>query len=362
MRSQPFSAPKLLTDLVEDQEGPVLRATLVSKFPAKFLNDSIIPKLEARGIQVEKVVHSKNASLMESASGDLILFMHEVSSHGEFKNAKDLAERSGIPMMCLSRKASLWNKLPPERSAKLSKIMVSEPDPEPKELGEVAETNVATNPGDQIEAILQHAAVVEEGKSTVHKKEANRGVRYMTDDELAKVLKFIMDRRNAGAMYKDIVEPLKKIWPDKGGPNNTDQMTKFVSSMSRSPRCPSWFRMWYNNARTRPGKAVPPLPTAKAASLKPEVDEKEPSSAKASDDAELAKMYAAENEMLRRTVSELKNSVDAAQNALKNSGTEKIRQDLEEIFASCEKLMSIGAINLQDTMRIAVTYLHARRV
>jgi chromosome condensin MukBEF complex kleisin-like MukF subunit len=73
-------------------------------------------------------------------------------------------------------------------------------------------------------------------------------------------------------------------------------------------------------------------------------------------------MYAAENEMLRRTVSELKNSVDAAQNALKNSGTEKIRQDLEEIFASCEKLMSIGAINLQDTMRIAVTYLHARRV
>ncbi len=156
MRSKPFSAPGLLTNLVEDQEELVLRATLISKFPMKFLNDSIVPKLGARGIQVDKIVHSKGAASMESINGDVVLFMHEISSHGEMKNAKDLADRSGVPLICLSRKASLWDKLLPERPARL------ESEPENLKL----ETNAGEDhmpdpitravPNDQIEAMLRH--------------------------------------------------------------------------------------------------------------------------------------------------------------------------------------------------------------
>ncbi len=182
----------------------------------------------------------------------------------------------------------------------------------------------------------------------------------MTDDELVKILKFVMDSRNKNVLYKDIVGPVKKIWPGGEGPDSVDQLIKFASSASKSPRCPAWFKTWYDSARTRPGKTAFSH-AEKPASPASEVAEKEapaePLPTKASDDAELAKMYAAENETLKLALRKWQQRVSELEQALNNSGTGKMREDLEEIFASCEKLMAIGAINFQETVRIAVAYL-----
>lgn len=423
MRSKSFTPPELLALLAaKDQESCKfldMRAALFSNFPEKFLRHSIIPKLEMRGVEVVSSARPDGAPLLQMMDAvDIVLFMHEMASHNDDRAVRNASRVSGLPMLCLSRKASSWEgKLPPVKSSDSKTFEIQlplaatasaeEPKPEPAapntgdlNMSEISRKSVPdanlepllrrvmqlrgqgvkyadmipelrqfwTNPselktGAQLQSYIGNvqrrpgcpefytqwvkAGREEAGAAEVPtvsglkpkkvtmktkktRTQATRGMRGMPEKDLEKVLRTVMEQRDSGKQYKDILPLVRKHWPDGEGPGDADKLNKLVSSAAHSPRVPAWFKTWFKSAKTRSGVRDAPWPK---------------SSGKKSDDLELARVYSEENEALKNRVSSLEDSIKS------------IKAQLMETLASCRKLVEIGAIDTPGAFNIATEFL-----
>lgn len=428
MRSKPVVPSDLLASLMSgkfDCKFADMKATLFSNFPDRFLRESIIPKLDQRGIEVVRVSVPKNAESVSGAGAgsEIVLFMHEMASHNDDKVVRALAHKEGLPMVCLSRKASSWDeRLPLLEQAPQHQ---TQPDPKPKpdpkpdpDFSSVAATAQDTDTGDKVmpdnttrtvpndvlEAMLRHmmqlhakntkyedmvpelrqywtnelangaqlysylgnvlrradcpefykqwvAAGRPAGEPSKPKrakrtdmdthtqtKTKMRGVRGMPEEDLEKMLRLVMTQRNSGKAYGAFLNQIQKFWPDGGGPRDADQLSKLAATCAHSPRAPTWYKAWFKQAKKRPGSVATKATKTSA---------RKPVARKPADDAELAKIYAEENEALKKRVAALQAKPDV----------KHVKEQLIELFSSCRKLVELGAMDVEQTLRMAMEYL-----
>ena len=170
------------------------------------------------------------------------------------------------------------------------------------------------------------AGVKGKGKISKGKK------RLFSKQDLEKILIVIQDKRNAGKSYGDIVGAIQEYWPEGKRPKTGDQASKFTFRIARSSQCPTWFKNWYHQNKTR---FVEPKPVVK----------KKASSQKAAP-ADVCRCEKQAKITVRQRVLQIE------VNDLKNQLTH-----LKDIFASCQKLVEVGAIDVAETLRIAMVYL-----
>lgn len=471
MRSKPFTVPVMLARLADEGkldtfahldhckfEGD-MRAVLFSNFPDRYLHDSIIPKLGMRGVIVDRVAlprHAAATSPPDPAPDSAVLFMHELASHSENDAVKEFAERAGLPMICISRKAALWDNRLPHIEVSVPASVAgagfapaappkpepkSRPEPEPKPRPEPApadsqthtgDANMPTNtvravPNELIEPMLRHmmrlhgqsvsydqmvpelrqywkhgsldkgpqlysylgnilnrsdcpqfykdwvaAGRPKEGekketnmntKTTADKPSADSQpsrpgprhgprplfLRALDDKSLAKITAKVMEMRDKGKQYNDILPMVAQYWGDGQGPQTGEQLAKFLCTVVASPRASAEFRSWYANVRKQRPKAKP-APKSRPSRRKRVVDKFDlPNKPPAKDDAELARIYAEENEALKRRVAELQSA--------QPRDVGQIREQLRELFASCQKLVSLGAMDVEGTFNMVFQFL-----
>lgn len=121
-----------------------MKVALLTSFPARFVNESILPELALRGVEVVRTLepsHAGNVDFSKLAI-DMVLHMTELGGHMAVENAKRAIERAGIPMRALSRKKASWNEfLPPPR-------LVAPPPPLPKKESSMSTKNGTAKLGD----------------------------------------------------------------------------------------------------------------------------------------------------------------------------------------------------------------------
>lgn len=87
------------------------KATIVSKFPSRFIKNDIIPKLKTYGIEVDRIIEpAKLRDPLSFGDDEIVLVMHEMLSHSEYYRVKRLAKRANKQLIALSRKMASWHK------------------------------------------------------------------------------------------------------------------------------------------------------------------------------------------------------------------------------------------------------------
>lgn len=227
MRSNPLSSPIALL-ASEIPHAFTTKAILFSKFPNRFVNQSIIPKLERRGIVVERVVHPKRALSLGDTEASMALFMFEMSSHSENNAVKEFCSLSNIPLVPISRKSSAWgDKLPPE----LSPALV--------EAGDFDET--APSGADE-EA--ENETNIEDGDETM----PDNTIRSVPNDKVEAMLLHMMDLHGKGVGYADMIGPLKKYWTN-GVLSSPKQLRSYLGNILRRDDCPQFYKQWIEDGR-----------------------------------------------------------------------------------------------------------------
>ncbi len=411
-----------------------MRALLFSNFPDRFLKDSILPKLETRGVSVDKVMLPRNASASPApVQAEAVLFMHELASHSENDAVRDFATRAGLPMICISRKAALWDDRLPHMEVSIPPCIAAatqDPIPVPAAKPQDTDTGDADMPSnitrsvptELVEPMLRHmiklhsqgmsydgmipelrqywksgsldrgnqlrsyvgnilkrhdcpdfykqwvasgrpkdnaqkeAPVVTKTNQTVPppadkpevpaaagKRHGPRPLflRALDDKQLAKVVAKIMKMRDKGEQYKDILPAVREYWAASEGPQTPEQLTKFMATIAVSPRAPVGFKSWYAKARKHG-------PAPKASSRKRQVADRF-DLPKPKDDAELARIYMEENEGLKKRLEELQ--------AARPKDAGQLKAQLRELFASCQKLVALGAMDLDGTFNMVFQFL-----
>ena len=385
-----YSSPDLLIHLMDETAGDTcwckthVKAILFSKFPEGFLRKSVIPKLEKRGISVSKIVYPKDARSVNEIV-DVALFMHEMAGHGEEKQVRFFANRHKVPIFFLSRKSSTWEgKLPPilpefgpEESDSTDDTIDESFSVECPEKVACSDDKFYSVNCDQLPALTEAPHSLDNSNKTetdenqedamVKKPRKSSSARVnnkLSDKDLESVCRIIMTERNAGKSYDEFFNEVRKFWLITDGPQSPVMLQKFAGNTSRSPRCPSWFKKWYNSKIK-----VRPTEPAKKASIqrKEKVVEtpkkvKEPRSPEPRspepkhDDAELARMYAEENEILKKRVA----SLEAETKKEFTSGHGRINEfksRIEEVVASCRLLVDISAMDAKESLRIIEKFL-----
>ncbi len=87
-----------------------MRVALVTNFPARFVNEKIIPDLQQRGIHIAIVETPTRAARIDLGAINIeqVLFMNELTSHGESDALSDRCKDFKIPIRALSRKKASW--------------------------------------------------------------------------------------------------------------------------------------------------------------------------------------------------------------------------------------------------------------
>lgn len=429
-----------------------MRALLFSNFPDRFLQDSVIPKLKTRGVSVDRVLSPRAASSITTPVPDVatVLFMHELSSHGENDAVKNFAERANLPLICISRKSALWgDRLPSVQSEVRSAPAVgthidtaatiaaaevvatvvnsSETPASAPPDSNTGDENMPSNavksvPNELVEHMLRHmikmhghgtsyddmvpelqqywkSGTLESGKQlrsyldNIYRRsncpefykdwiEAGRPasdadvqeepepveaaaevadrrgkrpmfLRALSDKNLDRFVRKVTSLRDKGVPYKDIFPEIRKYWKEEDGPQDPDQLSKFMASIAISPRAPIGYKAWYDRVR-RHGPAPKKIrrgKTAETASNRAAARTAAKPLAKIQvvDDAELARIYMEENEVLKKRLADVQSS--------QPKDVALIKAQLRELFASCQKLVDIGAMDVEATFNMVFQYL-----
>jgi len=85
-----------------------IRAVLVSHFPPAFTHETLIPKMNELGVQVDQVVNAERNKDFGLGSANLVICMRDYMSHSSYDAAKDAAKKASLPFVALTRKSSDW--------------------------------------------------------------------------------------------------------------------------------------------------------------------------------------------------------------------------------------------------------------
>jgi hypothetical protein len=116
-----FPASPLRARRKANMTGPVgqvpagSRVAIYSKFPARFMESKILPKLRRRDMEIAFVEAPKKALPSQLSNVDYVLLMTEMGSHAETAVVKKACELAKKPIRALSRKEASWDVLPAER-------------------------------------------------------------------------------------------------------------------------------------------------------------------------------------------------------------------------------------------------------
>ena len=84
-----------------------MKAALFTLFAPGYIQDTVVPRLRARGIHVARVLEPRDAEKTRIIE-DLVLFMHEFGPHANDKIVREAAKSHGKRFSYLSRKAGNW--------------------------------------------------------------------------------------------------------------------------------------------------------------------------------------------------------------------------------------------------------------
>lgn len=78
---------------------------LATKFPADFIQGTIVPGLADVGVKVARIVSTRFEG---DIRGDAVLFMNEYCGHDDYDKFKARAKAAGVRFLCLPRKRADW--------------------------------------------------------------------------------------------------------------------------------------------------------------------------------------------------------------------------------------------------------------
>jgi hypothetical protein len=88
-----------------------MKATVYSKFPPRFFNETLRPGLEALGIVVARVVNPDRIEVSDIAGVDLIISMKDLMSGTHRHQIKKFAKKNGKKLVELTRKKASWREV-----------------------------------------------------------------------------------------------------------------------------------------------------------------------------------------------------------------------------------------------------------
>jgi len=91
-----------------------MKAALFTLFAPGYVQDTIVPRLRARGIHVTRTLEPRDAAKTRITE-DLVLFMHEFGPHANDKIVREAAKAHGKKFQYLTRKAGSWTDECPGR-------------------------------------------------------------------------------------------------------------------------------------------------------------------------------------------------------------------------------------------------------
>jgi hypothetical protein len=187
----------------------------------------------------------------------------------------------------------------------------------------------------------------------------------MSDIDFERLLRMVMERRDKGLPFKDFLDEVnKEFWPEGDGPQNADQFSKLAATAAHSSRCPAWYKTWFEKAKTRTG-------AAKSVEFKVTKPVKKANMKKAK---KAKSLKVKTTRKPRMKASKLARAKPDVKKVPRNSGMDprlpgrampkmdayrlEILVRLREVFASCAKLIDIGAMDASQAFRIALEYLN----
>lgn len=172
-----------------------MKAVLFSRFVSSHIEQTILPRLKARGIDVIRVVDFGRSPDIPPGDYELLLFMFEMCSHSECDTIKAAATRAGKRFIMLPRKSAQW----------------------PDELRDDAAPASA------------------------------RGVVMPPSDRLVPMLQTLVSLRDAGQNYDTIAPQLTQYWPPdarNAAPRDGAELRALIEAARTSPAAPPFFRQW----------------------------------------------------------------------------------------------------------------------
>lgn len=267
-----------------------MRAVLFTKFPIPFIKDNIVPALRDRGIEVVEVLDPDRRRSLPSGDYELVLYMHEMSSHGMWEAVRKAAKADGKKFSTLERKVASW------------------PD-----------TLRGTPPAPPADVRPPH------------------------EKYLDAMLRKVAAAREKDEDYDAIVKQLAQFYPTRTrqhAPTTGAQLVNLLSTIRADAACPEWFHAWSRGGTPNVGIAAavkmaergtfvvpsaggeirecPPLPPPPPPAPEPPFKEPrdghallvpEPPQERAAEDAELARLYEQDNARLTKELAALKLSL-----------------------------------------------------
>lgn len=164
------------------------------------------------------------------------------------------------------------------------------------------------------------------------------GLAHMTECDLNGLLNVVIENHVDGMIFKDMFDVAVRNWPGNP-PKDRDQFTKFLSTVFYSPRCPEYYKSWYLKVRTK--NKINHIKTYDKSHTR--------------DDAELARLFATENESLKKRITQLEAEIRTKKEPCNDKDFTKSR--LKEVIALCKKLIDVNAIDPSQAFMIVMGYL-----
>lgn len=177
-----------------------MKVALWGKFPSKFSEGKIAPKLAIHGFDVIKFLDTRTSSSTDLSKVEVVLCLAEYAAHEDTQHIETIAKTQGVPIVCLSRKESFW-----DRDLKHLKRKIKENEMPPPH-------------------------------SIVDEKVTDFCTAYM---ELAK----------KGTTHDRMVQSLNKFWSN-GKLTNDKQLSQYVRGLIKTGRAPKWFIEFNEQFRT----------------------------------------------------------------------------------------------------------------
>jgi hypothetical protein len=291
-----------------------MKAVLFTQFPPKFIEDTILPKLRERGVEVLRCEPPQRADKLDLSGADVVLQMHEMGSHANDAKVKEATKRAGKRLVYLPRKSGMW----------------------PSDLG-------------AIDALARS-----EGGDVVAMPKA------VPDAALEPFLREYIALWDAGHAQQEMVRPLAKYWK-VGRLETGTQLNVYARRVYESDRCPDFFRAWWEETRMRPRAAV----TNGCASALPDpLGEPAASSVPLEELPDLLKMYEEENGKLRAHVGALEQEVAHARTRPTSSpDASATRDELERQRARASAAeASVGELREREAKLAKAIDAHVRRI
>jgi hypothetical protein len=182
-----------------------MKAVLFTLFASGYVQDTIVPRLAARGVRVQRVMEPRRAQ-NTTITEDLVLFMHEFGPHSNDRIVREAAKTQNKRFQYLSRKAGVWPEdlydatdLPPGADGRLETTAL---------------------PADRLDNCLRHVVAC----------------------------------RDSGQSYDVIAPALAKFWrAGEVAPGSGGELRRYLERVREAGE-PNWFLLW----KPAPAPAAPP--------------------------------------------------------------------------------------------------------